>query len=85
LSELDGIACHIFRLGRSENKIRQMLAVFIKDNIQKDICHITPHSLHCSTAFREINSLQVRQPDGGHIPTVQTPWFEEDILDRTVE
>jgi hypothetical protein len=25
--------------------------------------------LQCSTAFREINSLQVRQPDGGLIPS----------------
>jgi len=40
---------------------------------------------HCSTAMRYINSLQVRQPDGGHTATVRTAWFEEDLLDRAVE
>jgi hypothetical protein len=38
-------------------KIRQRLAVFIKDSIQKYICHITPYSVALSKGAERDNQL----------------------------
>lgn len=77
LFELDGVACHI----RNEEKKSGKGSPYLLKTTPKKISATSHHILlHCSTALRWSNSLQVRQPDGGRITTVQTAWFEEDIL-----